>query len=329
MHQLTYTEAVIEAIAEEMHRDPTVFVIGQGVGEFNPRYGRLSCEGFDKARLHDTGIIECFEAGAGVGAALTGSRPIVELRSTGFGSLAFDEVFAKAGLWLYEHGGNGDMRIPIVFRMSFSGYQAGGAEHARARTADYMHGVGIKVVVPSNGYEAKGLMKTAIRDDNPVVFLDEGQLGRDMADIPDEEYLIPFGAAKTLREGDACTVVSTAYTLKLAMEAAELLEEVGTSIEVIDLRTLIPLDIDAVLASVRKTGRLVVVDEDQIRCGVGAEIGFQVQERAFDALKAPIQRLGSPNIPAPASPKLRQELMPNAETIVDAVKHSLRHSRGV
>ncbi len=329
MRQLTYTEAVTEAIAEEMHRDPMVFVMGQGVGEYSGRYNRLSREGFDKARLHDTGIIERFEAGAGVGAALTGSRPIVDLSNTAFGSLAYDEVFGKAGLWLYEHGGNGDMRIPIVFRMSFSSYQDGAAEHARSRTADYMHGVGIKVVVPSNGYEAKGLMKTAIRDDNPVVFLDESVLARDKSDIPDEEYLIPFGAARTLRGGDACTVVSTAYTLKLVMEAAELLEEVGTSIEVIDLRTLIPLDIATILASVRKTGRLLVVDEDQIRCGVGAEIGFQVQERAFDALKAPVQRLGSPNIPTPASPKLRQELMPNPETIADAVRHSLLYRAGI
>jgi acetoin:2,6-dichlorophenolindophenol oxidoreductase subunit beta len=325
MHQLTYSEAVVEAIAEEMHRDPTVFILGQAVGEFDdvyyPGISRLSREGFDKARIHETGIIERFEAGAGFGAALTGSRPIVDLQMTSMGGLAESEVFGNAALWGYMHGRNGKMRIPVVFRMTIATRSNG--DHARSRIANYMHGVGLKVVIPSNPYDAKGLMKTAIRDDNPVVFLDSNQLFRDRADIPDEEYLIPFGVSSVIRKGDACTVVCVSDMVKLAQKAADLLAAEGISIEIIDPRTLIPLDIDAIVASVRKTGRLLVIDDDVIRCGVGAEIGFQVQEQAFKSLKAPIQRLGNPNLPVPANKKLQALLFPNVEKIVKAVKRTL------
>ncbi|MFQ5860867.1 MAG: alpha-ketoacid dehydrogenase subunit beta [Dehalococcoidia bacterium] len=330
MQELTYTEAVVEAIAEEMRRDPLVFIIGQTLTPFDdvyyPGISKLARE-FGRERVHVTGIVERFEAGAGVGAALAGYRPIVDLATSSFASLAYDEVFAKAGLWRYEHGGNGDMRLPVVFRMSFSSYGSGGAEHVRARTADYMHGVGLMVVVPSNPYDAKGLMKTAIRDDNPVVFMDHSNLFQEMAAIPDEEYLVPFGEAVVLREGDACTIVATGYQVKLSLQAAEQLQREGTPVEVIDLRTLIPLDLDTVLVSVRKTGRLVVVDEDVIRCGVGAEIGFQVQEALFGALKAPIQRVGNPNLPTPASPKLIRAVMPSPEKIVAAVRKTLASVR--
>lgn len=329
MHQLTYTEAVVEAIAEEMHRDLTVFIMGQAVGEFDdvyyPGISRLSREGFDKARIYDTGIIERFEAGTGFGAALTGSRPIVDLQSTAMGGLAESEVFGNAALWGYTHGRNGDMRIPVVFRMTIASH--GNGDHARSRIANYMHGVGLKVVIPSNPYDAKGLMKTAIRDDNPVVFLDARRLFGEKAAIPEEEYLIPFGVAKVVRQGDACTVVSVADSLKLVLQAAEVLEREGISIEVIDPRTLVPLDMDTILASVRKTGRLLVVDDDVIRCGVGAEIGFQVQEQAFDSLKAPIQRLGNPNLPVPANRRLQELLFPSAEKVAKAVRQSLEFSR--
>ncbi len=329
MHQLTYSEAVVEAIAEEMHRDPTVFILGQAVGEFDdvyyPGISRLSREGFDKARIHETGIIERFEAGAGFGAALTGSRPIVDLQMTSMGGLAESEVFGNAALWAYMHGRNGNMRIPVVFRMTIATHSNG--DHARSRIANYMHGVGLKVVIPSNPYDAKGLMKTAIRDDNPVVFLDSNQLFRDKAEIPEEEYLIPFGVARVVRKGDACTVVCVSDMVKLVQKAADVLAAEGISIEIIDPRTLIPLDIDAIVASVRKTGRLLVVDDDVIRCGVGAEIGFQVQEQAFKALKAPIERLGNPNLPVPANKKLQTLLFPSVEKIVKAVKRSLDFSR--
>jgi pyruvate/2-oxoglutarate/acetoin dehydrogenase E1 component len=325
MHQLTYPEAVVEAIAEEMHRDPTVFILGQAVGEFDDAYypgiSRLSREGFDKARIHDTGIIERFEAGAGFGAALTGSRPIVDLQTTAMGGLAESEVFGNAALWTYTYGGNGNMRVPVVFRMTISNRSCG--DHARSRIANYMHGVGLKVVIPSNPYDAKGLMKTAIRDNNPVVFLDNRQLFLDKAEIPEEEYLIPFGVARVVRQGNVCTVVAVSALVKLVEQAADVLAQEGISIEVIDPRTLIPLDIDTIVTSVRKTGRLLVVDDDVVRCGVGAEIGFQVQEQAFKALKAPVQRLGNPNLPVPANRRLQALLFPSVEKIVKAVKRSL------
>lgn len=329
MREITMQEATLEAIAEEMRRDPMVFMIGQTVSEWDEHYNpgiRKLNEEFGRQRLRPTGIIERFEAGAGVGAALAGARPIVDLFTAAFGVLAYDEIFAKAGLWMYEHGRNGGMNIPVVFRAPYTSYGTSGAEHSRSPLATYMHGVGFKLVVPSTPYAAKGLMKTAIRDNDPVIFMEPRPLAMVRGPVPEEEYLLPFGEAEVVREGTDCTVVAVGYQVKMALEAAEILAAEGISVEVIDPRTLIPLDIDTIVKSVRKTGRLVETDEDFIRCGVGAEIGFQVQERAFEALKAPMARV-APRAPSPASPVLNREVMPSPEKIADAVRRTVSYQQ--
>lgn len=329
MRELTIQEAVLEAIAEEMRRDPMVFMMGQTVTEyddhFNPGISKLAKE-FGVNRMRPTGIIEKYEAGAGVGAALAGARPIVDLFTAAFGVLAYDEIFAKAGLWMYEHGRNGGMNIPVVFRAPYSSYGSSGAEHSRSPLATYMHGIGFKLVVPSNPYDAKGLMKTAIRDNDPVVFMEPLAISRRgvKAPVPEEEYTLPFGQANIVREGTDCTVVAVGYQVHMALEAAEMLAGEGISVEVIDPRTLIPLDIDTIVNSVRKTGYLVETDEDFIRCGVGAEVGFQVQELAFESLKGPMLRV-APRAPSPASPVLNREVMPSPEKICDAVRRAVHY----
>lgn len=325
MRELTMQEGVMEAIAEEMRRDPMVFMMGQTVSEwddhYNPGVSKLNKE-FGRQRMRPTGIIELFEGSAGVGAALAGGRPIVDLFTAAFGSLAYDAVFAKAGLWMYEHGRNGGMVMPVVFRAPYTSYGTSGAEHSRSPLATYMHGPGLKVVVPSTPYDAKGLIKTAIRDDNPIVFMEPRPLANVKGPVPEEEYLLPFGQAQVVREGSDCTVVALGYQVKMALEVAEALAGQGISLEVIDPRSLVPLDIETIIQSVRKTGRFVEVDEDFIRCGVGAEVGFQVQELAFDALKAPMQRV-APRAPSPASPVLNREVMPSPEKIVEAVQRAV------
>ena len=325
MRELTMQEAVMEAIAEEMRRDAMVFMMGQTVSEwddhYNPGVSQLNKE-FGRQRLRPTGIIEKFQAGAGVGAALAGARPIIDLSTAAFGVLAYDEIFAKAGLWMYEHGRNGGMAMPVVFRAPYTSYGSSGAEHSRSPLATYTHGIGFKVVVPSTPHDAKGLMKTAIRDDNPVVFMEPRPLARVRGPLPEEEYLLPYGEAVVRREGTDCTVVAVGYQVRMALEAAEALASQGISVEVIDPRTLVPLDIATIVGSVRKTGRLVETDEDFIRCGLGAEVGFQVQEMAFDALKAPMQRV-APRAPSPASPVLNREVMPSPEKIAEAVKRAV------
>ncbi|MFQ5880317.1 MAG: alpha-ketoacid dehydrogenase subunit beta, partial [Dehalococcoidia bacterium] len=270
MRDLSMQEAVMEAIAEEMRRDPMVFMIGQTVGEwddhYNPGVGKLNQE-FGRQRMRVSAIVEKFEAGAGVGAALAGGRPIVDLSTAAFGVLAYDEIFAKAGLWLYEHGRNGGMNMPVVFRLPYTSYGTSGAEHQRSPLATYMHGVGFRVVVPSTPHDAKGLLKTAIRDEDPVVFMEPRSLANVRGPVPEEEYTLPYGQANVVREGTDCTVVAVGYQIRLALEAAEALASKGISVEVVDPRTLVPLDIETILKSVRKTGRLVETDEDFIRCG--------------------------------------------------------------
>jgi acetoin:2,6-dichlorophenolindophenol oxidoreductase subunit beta len=330
---MTLREAYFEAIAEEMRRDPTVYVMSQSVTPFEDPYfpgmGRLYKE-FGPVRMRGVGIVERFQAGSAVGAALTGCRPIVDLGLAGFASLAYDEIFAKGGLWLYEHGADdGLMKIPVVFSMTYTSYGVNGAEHVRSPLATYMHGVGLKVVVPSNPYDTKGLLKAAVRDNNPVVFMTPSPLNGMKGEVPSDDYTVPIGKAELVREGTDCTIAAIGYQVGMAVEAADLLAEDSISAEVIDLRSLIPLDIDTVVTSVRKTGRLIEVDEDYERCGVGAEIGFLVQKLAWDSLKAPVERVANPNIPPPASPVLNREVMPNPQKIAAAVRGSLEYSRRV
>lgn len=326
MREITMGDAIQEAITEEMRRDERVYTLGYAVG---PHAGSITrpltsiYNEFGPERIRETGIIETMIGGSSVGAALAGMRPIADFSTADFMFPALTEILGFAGMWRYEHGGADGMTIPVVFRASMRTYGGGAAEHSRAPIAIFWHAPGLKLAIPSTPYDAKGLLKTAIRDDNPVVFLEPARLYQVKGPVPEEEYLVPFGQAKIRKEGKDVSLVAIGYMVALCLQAAEALEKEGIQAEVIDLRTLEPLDIDTVLASVKKTGRMVEVDEDHIRCGVGAEIAFQVQEKIFSSLKAPVKRVGNLNRPHPLNLGLINYVMPTKEKIAAAAKETL------
>ncbi len=325
MRNINLTQAMNEALHEEMRRDPSVYVLGLGLywgfGPPGPTSGLL--EEFGAARVRTAPLSETAIAGSCVGAALAGMRPVAQLGLADFVFCALDEIISKAGKWRYTHGASGGMTLPIVFLESIGGYVTAASEHSQSPLALYAHAPGLKIVVPTTPYDAKGLLKTAIRDDNPVLFFTHKRLMREEGSVPEEDYTVPFGVAEVRREGRDVTLVATSYMVVLALRAAAALEERNVDVEVIDPRTLEPLDIETIVRSVRKTGRLVVVDEDTERCGIGAEIGMQVVERAFDALKAPVQRVANPNLPIPYSRPLERAVLPSAEKIEQAVLRTL------
>jgi len=325
MREIYLYQAIEEALVEEMRRDKRVFITGETVGldAVSPVPARNAIwQEFGENRVRETGIIEQMLAAGSTGAALAGMRPVVDFSLVDFMFPAWNEIL-QSGLWRSGHGGAEDLSIPVVFMSGMGSYGGGGYSHSRAPIANVWHGPGLKLVLPTTSYDTKGLLKTAIRDDNPVVFISHGRLLRTKGPVPEEEYLIPFGEATTRREGKDVTIVAVSYMVNLSLGAAEALEQEGISAEIIDPRTLEPLDIDSVLASVEKTGRLVVVDEDYIRCGVGAEIAFQVQEKLFKSLKAPVQRVGNLNTPVPVAMSLLNAVMPTKEKITAAVKNTL------
>ncbi len=325
MRTITFTQAVNEALHEEMRRDQSVYVLGHGLywgfGGFGPTSGLL--EEFGASRVRTAPLGEPAITGSCVGAALAGMRPVAQLGLADFVFCALDEIISKAGKWRYTHGANSNMALPIVFLETIGGYTSGASEHSQSPLGLYMHAPGLKLAVPTTPYDAKGLLKTAIRDNNPVVFFMHKRLMGAEGAVPEDDFTVPFGMAEVRREGGDVTVVATAYMVSLALRAAAALEEQGTGVEVIDPRTLEPLDIETIVGSVRKTGRLVVVDEDTERCGVGAEIAMQVMERAFDALKAPVQRVANPNLPVPYSRPLERAVLPSKEKIEAAILRTL------
>jgi len=325
MRNITFTQAANEALREEMRRDQSVYILGQGLywGFGGPGLTSGLLEEFGTSRVRTAPLSETAITGSCVGAALAGMRPVAQLGLADFVFCALDEIISKAGKWRYTHGANAGMTLPIVFLETIGGYVSGASEHSQSPLGLYMHAPGLKLAVPTTPYDAKGLLKTAIRDDNPVLFFMHKRLMREEGPVPEEEYTVPFGLADIRREGRDVTVVATAYMVSLALRAAATLEERGVSVEIIDPRTLEPLDMETIVRSVRKTGRLVVVDEDTERCGVGAEIGVQVVERAFDALKAPIQRVSNPNLPVPYSRPLERAVLPSKEKIEGAILHTL------
>lgn len=325
MREINIAQAIQEAIAEEMRRNERVYLIGEGVGLGGVGVMRPPediYQEFGEFRVRETGIIEPTLAASSTGAALTGMRPIVDFAMVDFMFPAWNEIY-QAGLWRAGHGAAEDMKIPLVYMAGIIGYSGGGFSHSRAPIGNIWHGPGLKLVIPTTPYDAKGLLKTAIRDDNPVVFLVHRFHYPVKGPVPEEEYLIPFGEAVVRKEGTDVTIVADGYQVTLSLEAAEDLAKESISVEVIDPRTLEPLDIEAILASVKKTGRLVVVDEDYIRCGPHAEIAFQVQEKAFRFLKAPVQRVGNLNMPIPMAKVLHEAVLPTKEKIMAAVKKTL------
>lgn len=314
MKELTLTEAINEAILEEMTRDETVYIIG----EFVTRHGmfRGLVDRFGRERLLDSPLSEDAIAGSSVGAAMAGYRPIANMIASGFCAIAGDEITQKAA-WLRFTSG-GQCSVPVVYIVGIGGYLGGGPEHSMSNVTAFWHSPGLKVVLPSTPYDAKGLMKTAIQDNNPVIFCPHEMLLRTKGEVPEGEYTIPFGVADIKRQGKDVTVIATAYMVTMALNVAKQLEE-NISVEVIDPRTLEPLDMETIITSVKKTKRVVIVDEDQMCCGPGAEIGMRIMENAFDFLDAPIKRVGIPNLPIPG-PALEPYVLPQPEGIAAAVE---------
>lgn len=312
MQTLTVNDAVSQALAEEMRRDPRVLMFGEGVA--TKRHYLLA--EFGPARVRNTPLAEAIIAGTAAGAAAMGLRPVIDLLFAPFMTLSMDAIINSAGKLRYLSGGQFEFPM-VVLAMTGAGWGVG-AQHNHNLEAMFVHAPGLKVVMPSSAADFKGLLKSAIRDANPVVFLMDLALGFTPGPVPEGEQTVPIGQAAVLRSGRDVTLVSYAKTVGACMEASKALAQLGVDAEVIDLRTLKPLDEATILRSVRKTGRLVVVHEAAAPCGVGAEVAALVSEQAFESLKAPVRRLTGPDAPAPASWVLEQAGVPQAEAIVRA-----------
>lgn len=315
----SYSRAINEALAEEMRRDPRVFMMGQDIGKLGGVFGltRGLQEEFGSQRVRDTAINETFIVGGAAGAALGGMIPVVELQFADFLFTAADEIFHKLAKWRYMHGGQ--FTMPVVVRLPSGVLGGAGAEHSQSLETIAMHVPGLKVAVPATPADAKGLLKSAIRDPDPVLYFEHKSLYRVKGPVPESpDALVPFGSARVARPGTDLTVVATGLMVGRALEAAEQLTSRGIDVEVIDPRTLVPLDIDTVLASVAKTHRLMVVHEASRTAGFGAEISAQVQERAFFSLDAPVWRVCGTDTPLPQDPDLEQACIPSTEEIVAA-----------
>ncbi|MEW6265969.1 MAG: alpha-ketoacid dehydrogenase subunit beta [Thermodesulfobacteriota bacterium] len=316
MSEKMYIQALNEAIAEELARDEKVFVVGESVRGAGFGLTTGLCHRFGMDRVLDTPISETGVAGTGIGAALAGYRPIVDFMFADFMYVAGDEIFLKASQWHFLHAGK--VTLPVTFIGTVGGGLMLTNEHSQVPCAPILHATGIKLVLPSTPYDAKGLLKSAIRDNNPVFFFWHKALMMSTGQVPDEEYTIPLGQADVKKEGSDVTVVASGLMVHYALAVAnELASKV--SVEVIDPRTFEPLDLDTILKSVRKTGRLVIVDEDRSRCGFAAELATLVVENAFDSLDAPIKRVCSPNSPIPGG-YMEQHYLPNAAKIAAAIQ---------
>ncbi|HYP54550.1 MAG TPA: pyruvate dehydrogenase complex E1 component subunit beta [Pyrinomonadaceae bacterium] len=321
MAVITIREALNQAMREEMQRDAGVFLMGEEVAAYQGAYkvSKGLLEEFGEKRVIDSPITELGFAGLGVGAAMVGLRPVIEFMTFNFSILATDQIINSAAKMLYMSGGQ--FKIPIVFRgPNGSAYQVS-SQHSQALESWYAHFPGLKVVMPSTAADAKGLLKSAIRDDDPVVFLEQERMYGMKGEVPDgEDFLVPLGVADVKREGTDATIVARSLTVPLALQAAAQLEKQGLSVEVIDPRTIRPLDIDTIVNSVKKTNRLVVAEESHPFCGVGAEIAAEVMERAFDYLDAPVKRVSAADAPMPYAKNLEKLALPDVERIVAAVR---------
>jgi len=323
MPVIMYREAIRDALREEMKRDERVFVMGEDVAIYGGAYSATQglYEEFGETRVRDTAISEAAIAGAATGAAMCGMRPVAEIMYVDFMTLAMDQFVNQAGKNRYMFGGK--TTVPMVIRTEGGAGRCIAAHHSQSLEAWFTHAPGIFVVMPATPYDAKGLLKTCIRDDNPVLFIEHKMLYNTKGEVPAEEYLIPLGEAAVRREGDDVTIASYSRMALRAEEAGKALADSGISAEVIDLRCLRPLDIECILASVRKTGRLVVASEGYKNSNFVCEIIARVQEFAFDDLDAPIERVCAANCPVPMSPVLEDEAIPRADKIVAAAKRTL------
>jgi pyruvate dehydrogenase E1 component beta subunit len=318
--QIRFSQAINEALAEEMRRDPTVFIIGEDIAEAGTPFKILKglVEEFGTDRVIDTPISEPGFCGMAVGAAMTGMRPVVDLMFGDFLTLAMDQLANQAAKVHYMSGGM--LKVPMVFRTNMGATRRSAAQHSQSLQAWPSHIPGLKVALPSTNYDAKGLLKTAIRDDNPVVIFEDKMMYQNMGYVPEEEYTIPFGVADIKREGEDITLVGTSSMVQIALEAAEILAELGLSAEVVDPRTTVPLDKIALIESAKKTSRAIVIDEGHQSYGVSAELASVIAEGAFYHLDAPVTRMGAMDVPVPFSPALEDITVPTPEEVVEVAK---------
>jgi pyruvate dehydrogenase E1 component beta subunit len=323
MRTIQFREAICEAMSEEMRADESIYLMGEEVAEYNGAYkaSKGMLDEFGEKRVIDTPIAELGFAGVAIGSTMTGNRPIVEYMTFNFSLVGIDQIINNAAKIRQMSGGQ--FKCPIVFRGPTGSAGQLGATHSQAFENWFANTPGLKVIVPSNPYDAKGLLKSAIRDDDPVIFMESEQMYGDKGEIPEGEYTLPIGVADIKREGTDVTIVSFGKIIKEAYKAADKLQEENISCEIIDLRTVRPLDINAVLKSVKKTNRLVILEEAWPFGNVSTEITFQVQSKAFDYLDAPIEKINTADTPAPYSPVLLAEWLPNSEDVIKAVKKVL------
>ena len=330
----TFRQALNEALHLEMSRDKNVIVFGEDVcggtggtgekdawgGAFGVTKGLLSEFGPD--RIMDTPITESAFVGAAVGAAMTGLRPVTEIMFVDFLGVCFDQIFNQAAKVRYMFGGKADM--PMVLRASYGAGASSASQHSQALYPIFTHIPGLKVVVPSNPYDAKGLLINAIRDEDPVIFLEHKMLYDISAEVPDEAYTVPFGEAGIIREGEDVTLISVGKMVNVCQEAANELAKENVSASILDLRTISPLDEETILEFTEETGRMVIVDEAYPRCGVAADVSSIIVEKAFSYLKAPIKKVTPPHSPVPYAPNLEQAFLPSSQKVIDAVKEVIR-----
>ena len=320
MKVLQFRQAICEAMSEEMRRDESIYLMGEEVAEYNGAYkaSKGMLDEFGEKRVIDTPISELGFAGIGVGSTMTGNRPIIEFMTFNFALVGIDQIINNAAKIRQMSGGQ--FPCPIVFRGPTASAGQLAATHSQAFESWYANCPGLKVIVPSNPYDAKGLLKAAIRDNDPVIFMESEQMYGDKAEVPEEEYILPIGVADIKRAGTDVTIVSFGKIIKEAYTAADALEKEGISCEIIDLRTVRPLDIESIFTSVRKTNRIVILEEAWPFGNVSSEITYQVQNEVFDYLDAPIEKINTADTPAPFSPVLFKEWLPNNEDVIAAVK---------
>ncbi|MBC7809684.1 MAG: alpha-ketoacid dehydrogenase subunit beta [Burkholderiales bacterium] len=318
---LTFGEAIKEALAEELRRDPRVFIIGEDVAEAGTTFKVLDglVQEFGPDRVIDSPISEPGITGLGVGAAMIGMRPVVDIMFGDFIALILDQVVNQAAKIHYMSGGK--LKVPMVLRTTMGAGRRSAAQHSQSLHAWLSHIPGLKVVIPSTPYDAKGLMKTAIRDDNPVAIFEDKMMYRTIKGlVPEDDYTIPFGVADIKRPGEDITIVATSSMVHVALEAADMLHEIGISAEVVDPRTLVPLDKQALIESAKKTSRAIIVDEGYEQYGVTAELASVIADGAFYYLDAPVKRIGAMNVPIPFSPALEDLTIPNAAVVREMAK---------
>ena len=320
MRIIQFREAICEAMSEEMRRDESIYLMGEEVAEYNGAYkaSKGMLDEFGEKRVIDTPISELGFAGIGVGSTMTGNRPIIEFMTFNFALVGIDQIINNAAKIRQMSGGQ--FPCPIVFRGPTASAGQLAATHSQAFESWYANCPGLKVIVPANPYDAKGLLKAAIRDNDPVIFMESEQMYGDKGEVPEGEYVLPIGVAEVKQQGDDVTIVSFGKILKEAQKAVDALAKENISCELIDLRTIRPLDMDTILNSVKKTNRLVILEESWPFGNISTEITYQVQSQAFDYLDAPVQKINTADTPAPYSPVLLQEWLPNHEDVMRAVK---------